>query len=68
MFGIQCDSLWHTGISVYGKEFYFGGGICSGPPKGTPYGTPIKDIDFGYTELPEEFFTGYLTEISPKFS
>jgi hypothetical protein len=25
--GTQIDGIWHTGIVVYGKEFYFGGGI-----------------------------------------
>lgn len=25
--GQQIDGIWHTGIVVYGKEYYFGGGI-----------------------------------------
>jgi hypothetical protein len=40
--GKQIDGIWHTGIVVYGKEFYFGGGICVGNPSQTPYGNPIK--------------------------
>jgi hypothetical protein len=27
LLGKQIDGIWHTGIIVYGKEFYFGGGI-----------------------------------------
>jgi hypothetical protein len=30
--GVQIDGIWHTGIVVYGKEFYFGGGISYDPP------------------------------------
>ena len=40
--GKQIDGIWHTGIVVYGKEYYFGGGICAGIPKQTPYGYPVQ--------------------------
>lgn len=40
--GKQIDAIWHTGIVVYGKEYYFGGGICAGTPKTTVYGYPIE--------------------------
>ena len=38
LIGVQIDGIWHTGIVVYGKEFYFGGGICYDPPGQTPFG------------------------------
>lgn len=31
--GKQINGIWHTGVVVYGKEYYFGGGICAGVPK-----------------------------------
>lgn len=31
--GKQIEGIWHTGIFVYGKEYYYGGGICVGEPK-----------------------------------
>jgi hypothetical protein len=34
----QIDGVWNTGIIVYGKEFYFGGGICYDLPGHTPFG------------------------------
>lgn len=40
--GKQIDGIWHTGIVIYGIEYYFGGGICYGTPKFTPYGRPVK--------------------------
>ncbi|EAR99924.3 thioredoxin domain protein (macronuclear) [Tetrahymena thermophila SB210] len=64
----QIDGIWHTGCVVYGKEFYFGGGICSGLPKQTPYGTPVQQIDVGETEVPEEVFTEFLRDISDRFT
>lgn len=38
MVGVQIDGIWHTGIVVYGQEFYFGGGISYDPPGQTPFG------------------------------
>ena len=38
--GKQIDGVWHTGVVVFGKEFFFGGGIQSGDPGETPYGVP----------------------------
>jgi hypothetical protein len=40
--GKQVDGVWHTGVVVFGKEFFFGGGIQSGDPGQTPYGTPVE--------------------------
>ena len=31
--GKQIDGIWHTGIVVYGREYYFGGGICQSLPE-----------------------------------
>ena len=33
LIGKPLDGLWHTGLVVYGVEYYYGGGICQGPPK-----------------------------------
>lgn len=44
--GKLIDGVWHTGVVVYGKEYYFGGGICNGPPSQTPFGTPTKVLKY----------------------
>jgi hypothetical protein len=31
--GMKIDGIWHTGLFVFGREYYFGGGICAGIPK-----------------------------------
>ena len=66
--GKQIDGIWHTGIVVYGKEFYYGGGICQDPPAKTPYGSPMKNIPMGETEIPQELFLDFLKEINSQFT
>ena len=36
--GKQIDGIWHTGLVVYNKEFYYGGGISYDSPGSTPFG------------------------------
>jgi hypothetical protein len=38
LIGKYVEGIWHTGIVVYGKEVYFGGGISYDPPGRTPFG------------------------------
>ena len=56
LIGQQIQALYHTALVVYGREYYFGGGICNDLPKTTPYGKPIAEINLGQTELPKEIF------------
>ena len=62
------EGVWHTGLVVYGVEYYFGGGICSDKPKKTPYGIPVKEIKIGKTYIPNDLFSEYLKEIRYKYS
>jgi hypothetical protein len=66
--GKQIDGIWHTGVVAYGKEYYFGGGICAGLPKQTPYGYPVQTIEHGETEIPQEVFESFLNDISARFT
>ena len=58
--GKQIDAIYHTGLIAYGKEYYFGGGICQGVPGQTPYGNPSKREELGNTEITQETFEEYL--------
>jgi hypothetical protein len=79
MIGKQIDGIWHTGIVVYGKEFYFGGGISYDLPACTPFGKqrhltnfvagqPTKRIELGETEVPEDIFMELLRDVAPRFT
>ena len=66
--GKQIDGVWHTGVVVFGKEFFFGGGIQHDEPGRTPYGTPVDKIPLGDSHIPEDVFVEFLQEISGRFS
>lgn len=58
----------HTGIVVYGNEYYFGAGIQHDPVGRTPYGVPLRSVELGLTHVPKEIFEDYLQEISPRYT
>lgn len=64
---VLCLCLRHTGVVVYGNEYYFGGGIQHSPAGLTPYGTPLRVVDLGVTHVPKDVFEMYLQEISPRY-
>jgi hypothetical protein len=66
--GKVIEGIWHTGLVVYGNEYFFSGGIQHGPAGRTPYGTPIKVVDLGVTFVPKDVFEMYLEEISPRYT
>ena len=47
LIGQYVQALYHTSIVVFGREYYFGGGICNDLPKSTPYGMPIAEVELG---------------------
>ncbi|KAK3157765.1 hypothetical protein QOZ80_2AG0127650 [Eleusine coracana subsp. coracana] len=66
--GKAVEAIWHTGVVVYGREYYFGGGIQHGQPGRTPYGTPVRVVDLGVTHVPREVFEDFLLEIGPRYT
>ncbi|KAF5746330.1 putative PPPDE thiol peptidase family protein [Tripterygium wilfordii] len=66
--GKVIEGIWHTGIVVYGNEYYFGGGISQAQAGTTPYGKPIKVVELGITHVPQDVFEMYLHEISPRYT
>ncbi|PKA53741.1 DeSI-like protein [Apostasia shenzhenica] len=66
--GKSIEAIWHTGVVVYGNEYYFGAGIHHDPVGSTPYGKPIHVVDLGVTRIPKEVFEDFLREISLRYS
>ncbi|KVH94242.1 protein of unknown function DUF862, eukaryotic [Cynara cardunculus var. scolymus] len=66
--GKAIEAIWHTGVVVYGTEYYFGAGIQQIPAGTAPYGAPLRVIDLGVTHVPKDVFEMYLQEISPRYT
>ncbi|XP_014663515.1 PREDICTED: uncharacterized protein LOC106806168 [Priapulus caudatus] len=63
--GKQLDGIWHTGIVVYDKEYFYGGaGIQQCEPGTTILGAPEQVVSLGSTDLPWELFAEYLDGLS----
>ncbi|KAL8148696.1 hypothetical protein AgCh_005888 [Apium graveolens] len=45
--GKVIEGIWHTGIVVYGTEYYFSGGVQQATVGTTQYGTPVRVVDIG---------------------
>ncbi|VAI51321.1 unnamed protein product [Triticum turgidum subsp. durum] len=66
--GKPIEAIWHTGVVVYGNEYFFGGGIQAAPAGATQYGRPVRVVDLGVTHLPREVFEDYLRDIAPRYT
>lgn len=58
----------HTGVVVYGREYYYGRGIQEVVAGTAPYGTPMRVVDLGITHIPKDVFEMYLQEITPRYT
>lgn len=65
--GKHFDGIWHTAIVVFGKEYFYGGGIMVSEPMQTPFGTPVKEIDLGTTSIPQALFEEFLQGLSHRY-
>ncbi|CAN7113221.1 unnamed protein product [Brassica rapa subsp. narinosa] len=68
LLGKVIEGVWHTGIVVYGNEYFLGGGIQHLPAGTTPYGAPLRSVEMGETHVPKDVFEMYLEEISPRYT
>ena len=69
LIGMNVPAIWHTCVVVYGKEYYYGGGIMADPVGDTRWGpSPLRIDDIGYTEVPEEVFETFLDEIRERYT
>ena len=56
-------AIFHTGIVVFDREYFFGGGgVESSLPGRSPYGTPIERLDLGRTEVTHDLWHEFLEE------
>jgi hypothetical protein len=65
LFGIKLDGLWHTSITVYGHQIYYGDGIqdCTSSAE-TLFGKPTECIECGYTQLTLDQVNTIISELA----
>jgi len=65
----QLEGVWHTGLVVYGKEYYFGGDIFYDTPGATGFGTPRMSVHLGTTlRQRDELHSFIVEELKPIFT
>lgn len=43
----QVDGIWHSGVVIRGREYFFGYGIHIEPAGKTMFGTPTQILELG---------------------
>ena len=66
--GKEIEGIWHTSVYVYGREYFYAGGINKSQPRKTKFGKPIKEINFGFTNKTKTEFENYLKSINNNFT
>eukprot|EP01107_Rhizomastix_libera_P009180 TRINITY_DN25255_c0_g1_i1.p1 TRINITY_DN25255_c0_g1~~TRINITY_DN25255_c0_g1_i1.p1 ORF type:complete len:482 (+),score=123.75 TRINITY_DN25255_c0_g1_i1:40-1446(+) len=68
LLGIKLDGIWHTGVVAYGREFFWGGELQVMEPGTTPFGTPVKTLDYGTTQIPQEVFEDFISSVKDQYT
>ncbi|KAG2123341.1 PPPDE putative peptidase domain-containing protein [Suillus cothurnatus] len=66
--GKQIDGVWHTSVVAFGKEIFYGPGICETEPGQSHHGSPLRIIDMGETSIDEQTFVEYLSQIKEHYT
>jgi len=70
LLGTTIEAVYHTGIVVYGKEYWFGHGLQCAPATltQTQFGAPMRVEKLGETEVDEETWESFMREVAPRFT
>ncbi|CAE8714967.1 unnamed protein product, partial [Polarella glacialis] len=60
--GHRFDGVWHSGLRVFGKEFWFGGAILESNFQEVPFGAPAKILRLGTTLRTHDELLEFLKE------
>lgn len=68
--GQQLSGIWHTGVVVFGKEYWYGGKVLSSCPGQTPFPPgPVRTTHLGSTLRTCEEFEDFLRfELAPRYT
>lgn len=60
--GQKWEAIWHTGVRVFGFEFWYGGDIIQAPQEIRPFGVPMRVVRLGNTERRYKEFRRFITD------
>eukprot|EP00906_Rhabdomonas_costata_P027614 RCo039181 len=63
LLGRPLAAVWHSSVVVFGKEYYYEGGISCTVPGSTRYGTPTQVLPVGETLLPMSVYELWTMEV-----
>jgi hypothetical protein len=66
--GKQLDGIWHTGVVVFGTEFFWGGELVTMPAGRTVYGTPTRQVRLGTTHIPRDVVMQFVDGLRPRYT
>ena len=66
--GKQLDGIWHSGIAVFGVEYFYGGGICAAPAGRAIPHLPYQEIHLGETAKSQIELEVFLQSINSRFT
>jgi len=68
LLGKQIEGVWHTGIVVFGIEYFFGGGIVAAPAGKAVPNMQFKTITLGTTSKSKSDLEIFLRSIAHKYT
>ena len=68
LLGRQIEGIWHTGVVVFGKEYFLGQEVQVLPDPGTAVGLPFETRDIGTTVKTERELNAKLTMLRREFT
>eukprot|EP00929_Paragymnodinium_shiwhaense_P073548 TRINITY_DN37516_c1_g1_i1.p1 TRINITY_DN37516_c1_g1~~TRINITY_DN37516_c1_g1_i1.p1 ORF type:complete len:661 (+),score=83.24 TRINITY_DN37516_c1_g1_i1:72-2054(+) len=60
--GHKFDGIWHTGVLVFGKEYWYGGGVFESFIGKTPFGKPQRVVSLGKTLRSQRELLRYISD------
>lgn len=66
--GKQLDGIWHSGIAVFGIEYFYGGGICAAPAGRAIPHLSYQEISLGETTKTQIELETFLQSINHRFT
>lgn len=66
--GKAFEAMWHSGVVVYGMEYFWAGDLMSMPAGTTQYGKPLRNIPLGTTHLDKAVVDEYVDSLRPQYN